>query len=257
MAPKPPQNSVLRRFFYPPKLAAQTARNSISSKNTKNCGNDFDLNRFRSYLCGMFSEQQEKWLKRVEDLFLRLGIKSITMDDVARELGISKKTLYTFVESKDDLVNKVLTRHIMQEKIECEMSFSNAKNAIEEMFFVLESNSQQMSQMKANIVHDLQKYHREAWEMMSEFQRGFLYKTVRENLERGVSEGVYRNDFDVDIITRFHIASSFQLFDETIFPHNTFKRDVIFKEYLMHYLHGILSEKGRKFMQKYADKISK
>jgi AcrR family transcriptional regulator len=205
----------------------------------------------------MFSEQQVKWLKRVEDLFLRLGIKSITMDDVARELGISKKTLYTFVESKDDLVQKVLERHILHEKETCIVSFKNAKNAIEEMFSVIDSNSQQMSQMKANIVHDLQKYHREAWEMMSEFQRGFLYQIVRANLERGVNEGLYRDNFDVDIITRLHIATTFQLFDETIFPHNTFKRDVIFKEYLMHYLHGILSEKGRKFMQKYADKISK
>jgi TetR/AcrR family transcriptional regulator, cholesterol catabolism regulator len=212
--------------------------------------------RFHRYLCPMFSEQQDKWLKRVQDLFLRLGIKSITMDDVARELGISKKTLYTFVNSKDDLVYKVLEMHIEQEKRDCEIMYSKAKNAIEEMFFVIESNSQQMEQMKANIVYDLQKYHREAWELMHEFQQGFLYQVVKANLQRGVSEGLYRNDFDVDIVTRLHIAASFQLFDETIFPQNTFKRDVIFKEYLMHYLHGILSEKGRKFIQKHAEKIS-
>ncbi len=204
----------------------------------------------------MFSEQQDKWLKRVQDLFLRLGIKSITMDDVARELGISKKTLYTFVNSKDDLVRKVLEMHIEQEKRDCEIMYSKAKNAIEEMFFVIESNSQQMEQMKANIVYDLQKYHRDAWELMHEFQQGFLYQVVKANLQRGVSEGLYRDDFDIDIVTRLHIATSFQLFDETIFPQNTFRRDVIFKEYLMHYLHGILSEKGRKFIQKHAEKIS-
>ena len=203
----------------------------------------------------MFTEQQEKWLKRSEELFLRLGIKSVTMDDVARELGISKKTLYTFVESKDDLVKKVLERHIMQEKRDCEISFKNAKNAIEEMFFVIEANTQQMGQMKANIVHDLQKYHRDAWEMMSEFQRGFLYQIVKGNLERGVAEGFYRDDFNIDITARIHIASSFQLFDETIFPQNQFKRDIIFNEYLKHYLHGILSEKGRKYLQKYAPKF--
>ncbi|MBL7825786.1 MAG: helix-turn-helix transcriptional regulator, partial [Saprospiraceae bacterium] len=82
----------------------------------------------------MFNEQQEKWLKRTEDLFLRVGIKSVTMDDVARELGISKKTLYTFVESKDDLVKKVLERHIMQEKRDCEVMYERAQNAIQEMF---------------------------------------------------------------------------------------------------------------------------
>ncbi|MBL7826529.1 MAG: TetR/AcrR family transcriptional regulator [Saprospiraceae bacterium] len=203
----------------------------------------------------MFNEQQEKWLKRTEDLFLRLGIKSVTMDDVARELGISKKTLYTFVESKDDLVKKVLERHIMQEKRDCEVMYERAQNAIQEMFCVIESNSQQMGQMKANIVYDLQKYHRDAWEMMSEFQRGFLYQVVRANLERGVKEGLYRNDFDIDIVTRIHIASSFQMFDETIFPQNAFKRDVVFREYLKHYLHGILSEKGRKYLEKFAPKF--
>jgi TetR/AcrR family transcriptional regulator, cholesterol catabolism regulator len=226
------------------------------SKNEKNNGNDFDLKCFQRYLCDMFSEQQEKWLKRVEDLFLRLGIKSITMDDVARELGISKKTLYTFVESKDDLVKKVLERHILQEKNECMQMFSAAKNAVEELFYVIESNTQQMSQMKSNIVHDLQKYHREAWEMMSEYQRGFLYEQVSANLERGIKEGLYRDDINVDIVTRIHIGTSFQLFDETIFPQKTFRLDVIFKEYFLHYLHGILSEKGRKFFQKHAAKIS-
>lgn len=204
----------------------------------------------------MFSEQQDKWLKRVQNLFLRLGIKSITMDDVARELCISKKTLYTFVNSKDDLVKKVLEQHIEQEKRDCEIMYSKAKNAIEELFFVIETNSQQMDQMKANIVYDLQKYHRDAWELIQEFQQGFLYRVVEANLQRGISEGLYRDDFDVDIVTRLHIATSFQLFDETIFPQNTFKRDVIFREYLMHYLHGILSEKGRKFIQKHAEKIS-
>jgi TetR/AcrR family transcriptional regulator, cholesterol catabolism regulator len=203
----------------------------------------------------MFSEQQDKWLKRVEDLFLRLGIKSITMDDVARELGISKKTLYTFVESKDDLVKKMLERHIGQDKMDCEIMVKSAKNAIEEMFFVIENNAQQMSQMKANVIHDLQKYHRDAWDLMSEYQRSFLYKVVQSNLKRGVAEGLYRDDFDIDIVTRLHIASSFQMFDETIFPQNAFKRDVIFKEYFSHYMHGILSDKGRKFLQKSASKI--
>ncbi len=104
--------------------------------------------------------------------------------------------------------------------------------------------------MKSNIVHDLQKYHRDAWELMSEYQRGFLYQVVRSNLERGIKEGLYRDDFDVDLITRLHIASSFLLFDETFFPHNQFNREVIFKEYLTHYLFGILSDKGRKLLQR-------
>ncbi|HMX39809.1 MAG TPA: TetR/AcrR family transcriptional regulator [Saprospiraceae bacterium] len=193
----------------------------------------------------MFSEQQEKWLKRVEEMFLRYGIKSVTMDEVARELGISKKTLYAFVESKDDLVYKVMQRHIEAEKAMCAGLFQQAANAIEEMVIVIEANMQQMAQIKSNVVFDLQKYHRDAWEMMEGYQRGSLYEAVRSNLERGVSEGLYRSDFDVDIVARLHVAMSFQLFNEDIFPHPPYKREVVFFQYQMHYLHGIVTDQGR------------
>lgn len=191
----------------------------------------------------MIIEQQEKWLKRVEELFLRFGIKSITMDDVARELGISKKTLYQFVESKDDLVQKMLTRHIEQEKTMCATRFDAAADALEEMYIVI-GDTQQLKQMKANIIHDLQRYHHEAWEKVSEYQRGFLYSVVRNNLERGIREGLYRSDFDIDIVTKLHISGSLQLFNDDIFPHTQYKYDQVFREYMLHYLYGIASEKG-------------
>jgi AcrR family transcriptional regulator len=197
----------------------------------------------------MFSEQQEKWLKRVEDQFMRYGIKSVTMDDVARELGISKKTLYLFVDNKDDLVNKVLERHIQEEKQMCAQVSGTAENAIEEMFSVMEANSQQLQQMKANIVFDLQKYHRDGWEKIQHFQRDFLYGVVRSNLERGVREELYRSDFDVDIVAKLHIALSFQLFDEGLFPQLTYAKESLFREYLLHYLYGIVSEKGLQLLK--------
>lgn len=192
----------------------------------------------------MFTEQQEKWLKRVEELFLRFGIKSITMDDVARELGISKKTLYQFVDSKDDLVHKMLTLHIDQEKTTCKMLFGAAGSALEEMYLVMEGDMQQLKQMKTNILHDLQRYHHEAWQKVTEYQHGFLYQVVKNNLERGIREGLYRTDFDVDIVTKLHISGSIQLFNEDIFPHTQYKYEQVFREYMLHYLYGIVSETG-------------
>ena len=197
----------------------------------------------------MFTEQQVKWLKRVEDLFLRYGIKSISMDDVARELGISKKTLYQFVDSKDDLVNKMLERHIDEEKKQCDQLFHVAGNAVEEMFLVIDNNAQQLQQMKANIVYDLQKYHRDAWEMIRDFQRSFLYTIIRKNLERGISEGLYRSDINVDIVAKMHIALSFQMFDEDIFPQNAYPKAGLFREFLLHYLYGIVSDKGLQLLK--------
>jgi TetR/AcrR family transcriptional regulator, cholesterol catabolism regulator len=199
----------------------------------------------------MFTEQQEKWLSRVEEIFLRYGIKSITMDDVARELGISKKTLYQFVESKDELVMRVMERHIEQEKSESERMLGTAKNAIEHILMVIECNREQLAQMKSNIVHDMQKYHRAAWDKIQQFQKGFMYSVVLDNLQRGVAEGLYRADLNTDIIARIHLATSFQLFDEQMFPNTLFSKEVVFEEYLNHYLHGILSESGREFLRQY------
>lgn len=196
------------------------------------------------------SLQDIEWIDRVEKLFLRFGIKSITMDDVAADLGISKKTLYQLVESKDALVIKVLESHISREKSQCLNLAAQASNALEEIFVIMDSNSQEMSQMKTNIVNDLQKYHRQGWELVHKFHFDFVFKVIRENLMRGRTEGLYREDFDIDIVAKLHLATAFNLFDPQLFSDDAIERVVLFKEYMMHYLHGIVSPKGLAYLKK-------
>ncbi|HZV68069.1 MAG TPA: TetR/AcrR family transcriptional regulator [Saprospiraceae bacterium] len=196
------------------------------------------------------SAQDTKWLEQVETLFLRFGIKSITMDDVARELGISKKTLYQMVESKDALVIKVLSHHISREKTQCHCLVNESSNAIEEIFNIMDSNSQELGQMKTNIINDLQKYHRDAWLMIRNFQHEFVLKVIHENLTRGRKEGLYRDDFNVDIVAKLHLSTAFNLFDEQLFPSASTSKVVLFKEYMMHFLHGIVSAKGLAYLKK-------
>ena len=193
---------------------------------------------------------ESAWLERVEALFFRYGIKSLTMDDVAGELGISKKTLYQMVESKDDLVMKVLQHHTSREKSQCLNMASQASNAIEEIFIVLDTNSQEMAQMKTNVINDLQKYHREGWLLIRNFHFDFVYKIISENMIRGREEGLYRENFDIDILAKLHLATAFNLFDEQIFPDGSTPRNVLFKEYMLHFLHGIVSPKGLTYLKK-------
>ena len=197
----------------------------------------------------MFTEQQEKWLRRIAELFMRLGIKSLTMDDVARELGISKKTLYQFVENKDDLVKKVIELHLSQECNRSEEVARLAKDALDEMLIVLKESVGDMQSMKANIVYELQKYHRDAWDLLQDYQRGFLFKIVKDNLERGIREGYYRNDLDVDITAKLHLVQSFAIFDETWSPKPPYSGETLFREAIMLYLQSILSEKGRQALK--------
>ena len=196
------------------------------------------------------AQQEQVWLDQVESLFFRFGIKSITMDDVAAELGISKKTLYQLVESKDDLVLKVMANYVSREKTQCVSFSAQAPNAIEEILLVVDCNAQEMSQMKTNIVNDLQKYHREAWNMLQKYHHDFVFKIIRDNIIRGRNEGLYREDFDMDIISKLHLAGGFSLFDEQIFPNAYSTRDKLFKEFMMHYLYGIVSPKGQTYLKK-------
>jgi AcrR family transcriptional regulator len=196
------------------------------------------------------STQSTLILNHIETLFLKYGIKSLTMDDVAADLGISKKTLYQWFSSKDDLVIQVLNHHISREKSQCLALAGNAANAIEEILVLLETNSQEVSQMKTNVVYDLQKYHREAWEVVRKYQQDFVYKIIKQNIVRGRHEGLYREDFDLDIITKLHLATMFHLFDPELFSDNITARVTLFKEYMMHFLHGIISPKGLAYLKK-------
>jgi len=196
------------------------------------------------------SIQGNHLLNHLEGLFMKYGIKSLTMDDVAADLRISKKTLYQWFASKDDLVFKVLSHHISREKSQCLELATTAPNAIEEILTLLDMNSQEMNQMKTNVVYDLQKYHPKAWEMLRKFQHDFVYKIVKQNIVRGREEGLYREDFDIDIIAKLHLAAVFNMFDPELFPDHPGARVTLFKEYMMHYLHGIVSHKGLSYLKK-------
>lgn len=197
----------------------------------------------------MIDEQQAKWLKRVEDLFFRYGIKSLTMDDVARELGISKKTLYQFVENKDDLVLKVMERNIEEDCALSELVRAQSSDALDEIFKVIQYHAMDMGRLKSNIVFEMQRYHPAAWEKMEGHIWGHMYKIVADNLEWGVRDGLYRDDFDVDIVSRLHIVCMLQMFDERLFPRPPYTMEALFKEYMLHYLYGIISEKGLKILK--------
>ena len=128
-------------------------------------------------------------LGKTAHLFMRLGIKSMTMDDIARQLGVSKKTLYLYVSDKNDLVVKV-----MQQIVQHEKDFSNHlceihDNSIDMLFALSKDVAQKFGQMHPSINYDMQKYHPEAWKIYEDFRTTFIADCIKENLERGINQG--------------------------------------------------------------------
>lgn len=195
-------------------------------------------------------------IEGAKKLYMRYGIKSVTMDDVARELGISKKTLYQHVENKSDLVSKIIQDHISSEK-SCMSEFENdASDPVEHMLMIARYVLQVLREVRPAAMYDLQKYYRDAWKLMDKFHQEHVYKTIKANLESGIELGLYRSDLDPDIIAKIYVGKTMVITDEELFPAIDYDRDTLFSEYITYHLRGILSTKGLQKLETYQPSFS-
>lgn len=189
-------------------------------------------------------EVKQQILTKSEELFMRYGIKSITMDDIARELGISKKTLYQYVENKSDLISQIFQQKIASEK-QCMADIRQAAtDAVDEILRIARYVIQELRQMSPTTMYDLRKYYRSTWRQMEALHQRHIYQLIRENLERGQAEGLYRSNIDVDIIAKLYVAKTSIVVDEDLFPTQQYNIEKLFAEYMMYHIHGIASAKG-------------
>lgn len=200
-------------------------------------------------------EYNEEYIVRITSLFKKYGIKSVTMDDVSRELGISKKTLYTYFNDKTDLVEQVLKLEF-EEKSGCFLnSMSNTKNALEELFEYYKVQIKILSSREANFIYDLKKYYPSHFEKFNTSKKNFMFEKVIQNIKRGKEEGIYRKDINEDIITRLHIARIESLHTSDLFTHEEIVSPEFFAEAFKYHVYGIASEKGRKIINNNIEKL--
>jgi len=196
-------------------------------------------------------DTEKKIMAAIEQLFLRYGIKSVTMDDIARKLGMSKKTLYQYVDNKKDLVHKVMEQHIEIELEAMAQIRSTSIDAIDEMLGVSKYVTQVLREMSPTTVYDMHKYYRRTWDMVEAFHQKHIYEFIKINLEKGVEEGLYRKDFDPDIIAKFYVAKTLLVVDEEMFPLRNYSKENLFKAFLEYHIHGVASVKGLKKLEQH------
>lgn len=199
-------------------------------------------------------ELRDKIISQSETLFMRYGIKSVTMDDIARHIGVSKKTLYQFVENKADLIQQIFEVHIKEEKEALAVLSTDSKNALEEILGLAKMVIQELREMSPKVMYDLQKYYRESWQMMQSLHEGHIYQIIKANLERGMEEGLYRRDLNADIIAKLYVGKNSLVVDEDIFPLKYYKKENLYKQYIAYHIHGIASPKGLELLKEYETK---
>jgi AcrR family transcriptional regulator len=152
------------------------------------------------------SEIKDKILTEAELLFMRYGFKSITMDDVARELGVSKKTLYQFFSDKNDLVNQCVEHYLETMNTMCCSVVENKElDAISVMLQISEQMNAMIRQINPSSMFDLKKYFKPAWDKLEADRRSFIKRVIQDNILLGVKKGLYRKDLNADTVSRIYI----------------------------------------------------
>jgi len=194
---------------------------------------------------------QTKILLKARDLMLQTGLRQVTMDDLAHQLGISKKTIYQYYKDKDDLVKAVVNLELKDHEITCKDCKSKAENAIHEMFLLMENMKAMTQTMNPNSMMELEKHFSNAFDMIKNHKDEFLFSLIKQNLMKGIEEGCYRNDLDIDIISKFRLETVFIPFNLHLFPLSKFNSLEVHTQLMEHFVYGLMTIKGHELMDRY------
>jgi len=184
-------------------------------------------------------------IKRATDIYMRYGIRSVTMDDMARHLGISKKTLYKYVSDKNDLVNKAIQDQLETDMCNVHEAIKNSANAIAEHISISRKLIQQMKNVQPAVFYDMKKYYPEAWNLYQCHKHEEIFKTIVTNIEGGQEQGLYRDDIHPEITAMLYIQSVDVLFsDEMVKVMATYDFVTILIEKMKYHIYGLATEKG-------------
>lgn len=196
-------------------------------------------------------ETKDRILKGAEELFFKFGIKSVTMDDIAKHLGISKKTIYQFYSDKNEIVETLMQYSLKQDECEFQQIQAESANMIDEVMKMMTHISSMFAKVNPNIFYDLQKYHPKAWAQFKVFKQECMAKMIETSIERGKKEGLVRADINSKVLSRMRIEQVEMGLNPEIFPQTEFKIVDVQLALIDHFLHGICTFKGHKLINKY------
>ena len=182
-------------------------------------------------------------------------MRSVSMDDIARVLGISKKTLYQHIDNKADLIKKTIQAYLEEEQKSVSKIHDAAENAIDEMVAIANFVSKHLKTMHPTAMYDIQKYYPDCWQLLEQHKNKFVYNCIAQNIERGIKEGLYRQNTQPKIIAKIYI-SHFEVFSDTsFFMQQELEPLAVFTEIFKYHIYGIASKQGIEYLQKNIDKI--
>ncbi|MFI5195681.1 MAG: TetR/AcrR family transcriptional regulator [Chitinophagales bacterium] len=202
-------------------------------------------------------EPLTKILSASAELFSQYGFKTITMDDIARRAGISKKTLYQHFANKDEVVNKSVMWYKNNATECCEANLKGAENAIEAMVRMMAFFDTMNNRINPMAMFEMQRYFPEAYKTFRNMLEERDVVMIRENIVQGMKEGLYRSDLNADLLARYRLETSLLILQPNLLVSDRNSLMSVALEIGEHFLYGIMNSKGEKLYQKYKAKYLK
>jgi AcrR family transcriptional regulator len=191
-------------------------------------------------------EVRERILQAAARLFMELGVRSVSMDDVAKDLSISKKTIYKHYQDKNQLVFDTISMHIAEMETNTTLIMSEEDNPVLQIAKIADFVLQMNKNVHPSVLFDLQKFYPESYSHLIEHRNRYALQSVNLNLKKGIEQGLFRNDMNRQRVARIYICLIFSMFQNTLFEgeeNRNFRDEYI--ETIKYHLHAVTTEKGK------------
>jgi AcrR family transcriptional regulator len=182
-------------------------------------------------------------------LFLKFGVKSLTMEDIARKLGISKKTLYTHVKDKEDLLLQAVILFGKFEDKQLSEICSRGLNAIDESLEIKKWVLDMIQNIHPSVAYDIEKFYPAVSKRMKTSRHENVYRSIYQNIVKGQKEGLYRSDINADILAKLYIGRMESIFDQELFPSSSYNVSDVYMEWFIYHIHGMATSKGLQILE--------
>lgn len=196
-------------------------------------------------------EVREKIVEKAGELYMQFGIRTVTMDDIAAQLSISKKTIYQYFKDKSELVNTVASIHLEVESQRFLGLAEESENSVHELILLSSCLRESMKEMKMNLMHELQKFYPKAWKMYEEFKLNVLKVSIMQVILKGQQEGYFRKEIDPELIAIMRIEQVQTFIIGNLFPKGKRSLEDIQMQLFDHFIHGLFTIEGHQLFNQY------
>jgi len=166
------------------------------------------------------------------------------MEDIARRLGISKKTIYQHFSDKQEILQQVISGKITDSETKADCLTVHATNPVEEILMVLDMMRKNSGQVSPNFLIDIQRHYPDAFALYKQHKENYIMRSILENIQKGIDQGLYRSDINPPILARLRAEQIEWAFNNDFFPTNKYDMLEVQRELMHHFVRGILTEKG-------------